>query len=81
MRGEAHFHVSLNLCFALTLLSFDPGRDIDDFLSESPGYHDKLIVHTTDGGQVKRNIADVLEQINNQIRIQIDFNTVEFVGK
>ncbi|WP_019500971.1 hypothetical protein [Pseudanabaena sp. PCC 6802] len=60
---------------------FEPGRDVDDFLVDSPDDNDKFVVHARQGGQLKSRLSDVLEQVNNQIRIQIDFNTVEFVSK
>ncbi len=60
---------------------FEPGRDIDDFLMDSPKENDQFVVHASHGGQLKSRLSDVLEQINNQIRIQVDFNTVEFVSK
>lgn len=60
---------------------FEPGRDIDDFIAASPGENDKFIVHASHGGQLKSKLTDVLEQINNQVRIQVDFNTVEFISK
>jgi hypothetical protein len=60
---------------------FEPGRDIDDFLADSPKENDQFIVHATHGGQLKSRLSDVLEQVNNQIRIEVDFNTVEFVSK
>lgn len=60
---------------------FEPGRDIDDFLVDSPKENDQFIVHASHGGQLKSRLSDVLEQVNNQIRIQVDFNTVEFVSK
>lgn len=43
--------------------------------------NDQFIVHSTHGGQLKSRLSDVLEQINNQIRIQIDLNTIEFISK
>ncbi len=60
---------------------FEPGRDIDDFLTDRPNENDQFIVHARDSGQLKSRLSDVLEQINNQIRIQVDFNTVEFISK
>jgi hypothetical protein len=60
---------------------FEPGRDIDDFLVEKVKENDQFLVHTTSGGVVKSHLSDVLEQVNNQIRIRIDFNTVEFISK
>jgi endonuclease YncB( thermonuclease family) len=60
---------------------FEPGRDIDDFLAELTREDDKFIVHASHGGQLKSRISQVLEQVNNQIRIQVDLNTVEFVSK
>jgi hypothetical protein len=58
-----------------------PGQDIDDFLAHSPKEDDKLVVHALHGGQVKTKLSDVLEQVDNQLRIQVDLNTVEFVSK
>jgi len=60
---------------------FEPGRDIDDFLFEKPGENDKFVVHSAHGGQLKSQLSAVLEQINNQIKISVDLNTVEFVPK
>lgn len=60
---------------------FEPGRDLDDFLAELPKEDDKIIVHASHGGQLKSHLSQVLEQVNNQIRIQVDLNTVEFVSK
>lgn len=61
--------------------AFEPGRDIDDFLAASPVENDQFIVHARHGGQLKSRLSEVLEQVNNQIRIQLDLNTVEFVAK
>lgn len=60
---------------------FEPGRDVDDFLFELPHENDQFIVHASHGGKLKSRLTDVLEQVNNRIRIQVDFNTVEFVSK
>jgi endonuclease YncB( thermonuclease family) len=60
---------------------FEPGRDIDDFLANSIKEDDQFLVHASSGGVVKSRLSDVLEQVNNQIRIQVDLNTVEFVSK
>ena len=60
---------------------FEPGRDIDDFLAESPQENDSFIVHSVHGGRLKSRLSDALEQINNQIKIEIDLNTVEFISK
>jgi endonuclease YncB( thermonuclease family) len=60
---------------------FEPGRDVDDFLVEKPDENDKFVVHASHGGRLTSRLTDVLEQINNQIRIQVDLNTVEFVSK
>jgi endonuclease YncB( thermonuclease family) len=60
---------------------FEPGRDVDDFLADSPKENDQFVVHAIHGGQLKSRLSDVLEQVNNQIKIQVDFNTVEFVSK
>jgi hypothetical protein len=60
---------------------FEPGMDVDDFLAESKGEDDQFIVHAAQGGKVKSRLTQVLEQINNQIRIQVDLNTVEFISK
>jgi len=60
---------------------FEPGRDVDDFLADSPAENDQFIVHASHGGQLKSRLSEVLEQVNNQIRIQVDLNTVEFVSK
>ena len=61
--------------------AFEPGRDLDDFLFDRPSENDQLIVHTLHGGLVKSRLSDITEQINNQIRIQVDLNTVEFISK
>ncbi len=60
---------------------FEPGRDVDDFLSARPNEDDQFVVHASHGGKLKSRLSDILEQINNQLRIQIDLNTVEFVSK
>ena len=60
---------------------FEPGRDLDDFLADRPKENDQFLVHATHGGMVKSRLSDVIEQINNQIRIQVDLNTVEFISK
>lgn len=60
---------------------FEPGRDVDDFLADRPNENDQFIIHARDSGQLKSRLSDVLEQINNQIRIQLDLNTVEFISK
>ncbi len=60
---------------------FEPGRDLDDFLAASTKENDQFVVHAAMGGLVKSRLTDVLEQVNNQIRIQVDLNTVEFVSK
>lgn len=60
---------------------FEPGRDIDDFLVDSPRENDRFVVHPVHGGRLTSRLSDVLEQINNQIKIEVDFNTVEFVSK
>lgn len=59
----------------------EPGRDIDDFLAESVRENDSFIVHSADGGKLKSRLSNVLEQVNNQVKIDIDLNTVEFVSK
>ncbi|MBS0498321.1 MAG: hypothetical protein HRU77_09120 [Gammaproteobacteria bacterium] len=61
--------------------SFEPGMDLDDFLAHKPGEDDKFIVHTAQEGRIKSRLSDTLEQVNNQIKIQVDLNTVEFVSK
>lgn len=60
---------------------FKAGRDIDNFLKASPREDDEFIVDATYGGQVNSRLSGVLEQVNNQIKIQVDLNTVEFVPK
>ncbi len=60
---------------------FEPGRDIDDFLVDSPRENDRFIVHPVHGGRLTSRLSDVLEQVNNQIKVEVDFNTVEFVSK
>lgn len=59
----------------------EPGRDVDDFLAESPTENDAFVAHTAHGGKLKSRLSDVLEQVNNQIKIDVDLNTVEFVSK
>lgn len=61
--------------------TFAPGRDIDDFLKANPNQNDAIIVYTADGGKLKCHLSDVLEQVNNQIKISVDLNTVEFISK
>lgn len=60
---------------------FEPGRDVDDYLLEIPRENDAFVVHAAGDGRLKSRLSDVLEQINNQIRIQVDLNLVEFVSK
>ncbi|WP_256360984.1 hypothetical protein [Methylomonas koyamae] len=60
---------------------FEPGRDLDNFLAERTGEDDQLLVRSIYGGQVKIRLSQVLEQLNSQIRIELDLNTVEFVSK
>lgn len=60
---------------------FEPGQDIDDFLAESPRENDRFVVHAVHGGRLTSHLSDVLEQVNNQIKVEVDFNTVEFVSK
>ncbi|TPQ28011.1 thermonuclease family protein [Methylomonas koyamae] len=60
---------------------FEPGRDLDNFLAARSGEDDQFLVRALHGGQVKTRLSQALEQINNQIRIQVDLNTVEFVSK
>lgn len=60
---------------------FEPGLDLDDFLAERTKEDDYFIVHTVHNGKLKSRLSQVLEQINNQIRIQVDLNTVEFISK
>ncbi|MDP3695878.1 MAG: hypothetical protein Q8R42_07180 [Desulfocapsaceae bacterium] len=60
---------------------FEPGRDIDDFLAESPRENDRFVVHAVHGGRLTSHLSDVLKQVNNQIKVEVDFNTVEFVSK
>ncbi|WP_217631673.1 hypothetical protein [Methylomonas sp. LWB] len=59
---------------------FAPGRDLDDFLAALPREDDRLIAHIAHGGQLKSRLSQVLEQVNNQIKIPVDLNTVEFVS-
>lgn len=61
--------------------AFEPGRDVDDFLMARPNEDDEFVVHASPAGKLKSRLSDVLEQVNNQLRIQIDLNTVEFVSK
>ncbi len=60
---------------------FEPGNDLDDFLAAKPNENDQFVVHAAHNGKLKSRLADVIEQINNQIRIQVDLNTVEFISK
>ena len=60
---------------------FAPGRDLNDFLAARPNENDQFTVHTLHEGLVKSRLANTIEQINNQIRIQVDLNTVEFTSK
>ncbi len=60
---------------------FGPGSDLDDFLAASEKENDQFVVHSAHGGRLTSCLSDVIEQINNQIKIEIDFNTVEFVSK
>lgn len=60
---------------------FEPGRDIDDYLAKSPQENDSFVVHSVHGGKLKSKLSNVLEQINSQIKIDIDLNIVEFVSK
>lgn len=60
---------------------FRHGRDIDDFFAANPRENDTIIVHTADGGTLKCRLSDVIEQLNNQICISVDLNTVEFISK
>jgi hypothetical protein len=60
---------------------FEPGRDIDEFLTNSPQENDSFIVHPVHGGRITSRLSNVLEQVNNQIKIEIDLNAVEFVSK
>ena len=59
---------------------FRQGRDLDDFLKAHPHENDQIIV-CCDGGQLKVRLSDVIEQVNNQISIAVDLNTVTFVSK
>lgn len=61
--------------------AFEPARDLDNFLTAVPAENDQFIVRAAGGGQLKSRLSDVLEQVNNQIKIQVDLNTVEFVSK
>lgn len=60
---------------------FEPGRDLDDFLAEKSGEDDRFVVQPSQGGRLTSRLSQVLEQINNRIRIQVDLNTVQFVSK
>jgi endonuclease YncB( thermonuclease family) len=60
---------------------FQPGNDLDDFLFAKPSENDHLVIRAAHGGQVKSQLSNVIEQINNQIRIQVDLNTVDFISK
>jgi hypothetical protein len=60
---------------------FNPGEDLDDFLFARPQENDQLVVHALHESLVKSRLSDVLEQVNNRIRIQVDLNTVEFISK
>lgn len=60
---------------------FKPGHDLDDFLAEKPKENDNFIVPATHGGIIKSKLSNVIEQVNNQVRIQVDLNTVDFVSK
>jgi hypothetical protein len=54
---------------------------VDDFLLHRPIENDQFWVQGLHGGRVKSRLSTVLEQINNQIQIQVDLNTVEFISK
>lgn len=58
-----------------------PGHDLDNFLSAKPDENDQFTVHCIHAGKLKSRLSDALEQINNQIRINIDLNIVEFISK
>jgi endonuclease YncB( thermonuclease family) len=60
---------------------FEPGWDVDDFLIHRPIENDQFWVQSLHGGRVKSQLSSVLEQVNNQIQIQVDLNTVEFISK
>lgn len=60
---------------------FKPGHDLDDFLKVKPNENDRLVVHASYGNIVNTRLTEVLEQTNNQIRLQLDLNTVEFITK
>lgn len=60
--------------------AFRQGHDLDDFLKAHPRENDQIIV-CCDGGRLKVRLSDVIEQVNNQISIAVDLNTVEFVSK
>ncbi len=57
---------------------FIAGNDLDDFLQNVPAKNDAIRIQATHGGNVRVKLADVLEQMNNKIKIEIDLNTVEF---
>ena len=59
---------------------FRQGHDLDDFLKTHPRENDQIVV-CCDGGRLKVRLSDVIEQVNNQISIAVDLNTVEFVSK
>ncbi|MGE8174799.1 hypothetical protein [Pseudomonas fluorescens] len=58
-----------------------PGSDLDDFLMAKTNENDSFYVEDAHGGRLKSQLSNVLEQVNNQIIIQVDLNTVEFVPK
>lgn len=60
---------------------FKPGYDLDDFLNFRPNENDRLVVHASYGNIVNTRLTEILEQTNNQIRLQLDLNTVEFISK
>ncbi len=60
---------------------FQPGRDLDDFLVARPNEDDRFIFYGLYGDKLKSRLSDVIEQINNQIRIKVDLNTVDFISK
>ena len=55
--------------------------DLDNFLAAKPNENDQFVVHAKHNGQLKSRLSDVIEQINNQIRIEVDLNSVEFISK
>lgn len=61
--------------------AFEPGNDLDDFLAAKFNEDDQFVVHAKHNGKLKSRLSDVIEQMNNQIRIQVDLNTVEFISK